>query len=649
MGLAVVGGIRVVGCAQVVQVDHGQTAVGGAVQIVVVILAGLGEGGGLCRETVIHEGIVPGQVTLGRDVVRLGEIVPVVRIEVDGTKTIFLLIVGVLDQVVDAGAQAEVVRQAGINVSGSHMVLGLVGIGVLLHHRIRVVVVVRSKVGVSGQISGGIVVEVLGTDDVPGTPSAVRTLPILEIFQIDIRMAPLNEVADVVTIGGVTFLLSVLVHTDAIAIAQVGGQPAVGLDLRTDAEGTTDSLGIVEDTGTVHVGEGHAGVHSLDGLVEGNGGRVSPSDAGKVAEIELIAPRFSLAVLRMGRIPGNGGTDHGRVVITGTPVHIFPIVIGISAVRQIKTVQFESGLRIQDIRIFVKQAGILDGIVHGRILLSHRTATEFILELDVVVQDFSRSRVAELHEGLTFLSLLGGDDDSTVGTAGTVQGGRGGALQDVDALHVIHIDGRSAGDGSVDHIDRLATFLVVVGGRTTEDDLTLAEGGTGRSPELRAGNLTGEGVTEGGAVDDGQLLVVDDLGGIADGFLLAGQALGRDDDLVEVLRIRLESDVDDGHAVHLDGLRLVAHVADDKDAISRSIDGESTLHISQRVGSGTSLHDDGSARDGFTVGGVGNRAFDGDVLCVQRRRGDGKQARQEQFYFFHKQETLVKHKYGDTK
>ena len=42
-----------------------------------------------------------------------------------------------------------------------------------------------------------------------------------------------------------------------------------------------------------------------------------------------------------------------------------------------------------------------------------------------------------LHHGLAFLGTLGGDEDYTVGTTGTIDGGRSRILQDVDALDVV--------------------------------------------------------------------------------------------------------------------------------------------------------------------------------------------------------------------
>ena len=257
----------------------------------------------------------------------------------------------------------------------------------------------------------------------------------------------------------------------------------------------------------------------------------------------------------------------------------------------------------------------------------------------MVVIHLGGSGLGELHDGRTFLSALGGDDHGTVGTAGTVQGGGGRAFQDVHALHIVHVHGiRIAVDRAVDDIDRLGAFLGVVGGRTTEDDTALIEGGTAGSPELGTGHLAGQGVTHGGAVGDGQFLVAEDLGRITDGLLLSRKALRRHDDLVEVLGVRLEGDVHDGHAVDLDRLGLVTHVADDEDAVSRSRERVGTRHVRERVGSGASLHDDGCTGDGLTVGSVGDGSLDGDVLCPQRRRSDSQQARQEQFYFFHKQD-----------
>ena len=76
--------------------------------------------------------------------------------------------------------------------------------------------------------------------DVPGAPAAVRTLPVLQVGQVHVGVTPLDEVADVVTGGGITFLLGVLVAAQTIAVADVGVEPAVGLDLGGDGEGGRD-------------------------------------------------------------------------------------------------------------------------------------------------------------------------------------------------------------------------------------------------------------------------------------------------------------------------------------------------------------------------------------------------------------------------
>ena len=624
--LAVAGAVGAVGSSQVVETIHTQATARRTVDIVVIILAGFGESRGLDGEAVLGELAGPGQVSLTGQVAGLALVRTEIRIEVDGAGAILVLVLTGVHDVGDTGAETEVQRQGGINIAGEGVIVGNAETVVVLHHRERVVMEVGGIAVVAGiEIGGG-----GSAFDVPGTPGAVRAPPILQGGDVHVGVTPLGEVADVVTVGGITFGGSVLVLTQAIAVADVGGEPVGGLDLRREAEGTADSLGVVEDTGTVHVAEGNAGVHAAGSLDEGHVGVVRPGDAGQVAHIQPVAPGVGLAVVLGSRIPGEGGAVEGLVVEARAPGDVLTVVVHKGTIGELHVIVGEAPDGVIDVTGTVILGGSLGG---------HGTTTIELLEVEVVVVHLGGSGLGEFNDGGTFRSTLGGDDHGTVGATGTVQGSRGRAFQDVHALHVVHVHGVGvAVDGAIDDIDRLGAFLGTVGGRTTEDDTALVEGGTAGSPELGTGDFTGQGITHGGAVRDGEFLVCEDLGGITDGLLLAGQTLGSDDDLVEVLGVRLEGDVHDRHAVDLDRLGLVTHVADDEDTVSRSRERVGTRHVRERVGSGASLHDDGCTGDGLTVGSVGDGSLDGDVLCPQRRRSDSQQARQEQFYFFHKQD-----------
>ena len=95
-----------------------------------------------------------------------------------------------------------------------------------------------------------------------------------------------------------------------------------------------------------------------------------------------------------------------------------------------------------------------------------------MLELEVVVVALHRGGVAELDMDLAALRAAGRDDDRAVATLGTVKRGRGGTLEDVDALDIIHIDGVLVGDGTIHDVDGLATTPGTVGLGTAEDDGT---------------------------------------------------------------------------------------------------------------------------------------------------------------------------------
>ena len=367
VGLTVVGRIGAAGSGQVEVAVHGKTTVGAAVQIPVVIFTRLCEGGGLDAETVVCELSAPGQVRLGRHIVRLVLIGAEIRVKVDGTGAVLLLILLERHGIVDADTETEVERQRCVDITRDHVVLRRVGVVVVVHHGIRVVV------EVGGNVVRG--------NDIPGTPAAVRTEVILVLGDIHVGVAPLREVADEVTVGRVAFLLGVLVLAIAVAVAHVRFQPGSRLQLRGHAERTADSLGVVEDTRAVDVGERNAGAHALRRLGERHVGGVVPGHAGQVAQVQAIRPGLCLTVVRGRRIPGKSGPDQGPVVVTRAPVHVLTIVVVEGAVTD----------GLQDRRCIVRVRNA--AVVQVRCTIRHTTTTIETLEVEVLVVGFGGSRV----------------------------------------------------------------------------------------------------------------------------------------------------------------------------------------------------------------------------------------------------------------
>ena len=108
---------------------------------------------------------------------------------------------------------------------------------------------------------------------------------------------------------------------------------------------------------------------------------------------------------------------------------------------------------------FVEEAGQRIGTV--RIFVPDRLAeVAFIASSHVVDPILTRvgfgigGQAVETHVGieidadLALGSLLGGDDDDTVGTCRTIDGGRGGILEHLDALDVVGVE---VGDGAAAH------------------------------------------------------------------------------------------------------------------------------------------------------------------------------------------------------
>ena len=243
-------------------------------------------------------------------------------------------------------------------------------------------------------------------------------------------------------------------------------EPTGGLDVGLHREVPPDSLGVVHDAASVGVGEGHAGVAVGSAVGHGDVGGVGPAGAEHVGGVEPADPRVCLHVIFAGRIPVEGGSDQGALVEAGTPVLVITPLHVVGAVGVLEFVSYSHevlGRHGVHILVTVELTEELSCLTHG-------TATVLVLEFEVVVVALHGGGVAELDAGLAVLGAAGRDDDRAVATLGTVQSGSCGALQDVDVLDIIHVDGVLVRDGTIHDIDGLATTPGTVGLGTTKDD-----------------------------------------------------------------------------------------------------------------------------------------------------------------------------------
>ena len=246
----------------------------------------------------------------------------------------------------------------------------------------------------------------------------------------------------------------------------------------------------------------------------------------------------------------------------------------------------------------------------------------------MIIIGFHSRGVRELQLGLTFLGTLGGDDYSTVGAARTVQGGSGGAFEDIHAGHIIHIDGRSGSDGTIDYVDGLATLGVAVGRGAAENDGTFVEGGTTGAPELGTSHFTGKGVTHVGAVGHGDLLLSERLGRITDGLLLTRETLGGNNYLVQELSVFLHRNADGGRGDGNGHGRVADAGSHQRGGRCRDVcNGERTVFVGDGTEGRATLNHHVGAHDGCSCA-VKDRTLHGGLS--KRYRQACKEASQKQ-------------------
>ena len=261
------------------------------------------------------------------------------------------------------------------------------------------------------------------------------------------------------------------------------------------------------------------------------------------------------------------------------------------------------------------------GAVHHRVL-------DGVLETDVVVEGHLR--------GLAGNTLIGGDQDHAVGTAGTVDGRGGSILEDVHALDVA---GGNIGEGAHErHAVQHDQRIVGSGQGTVATDADLKAGartGAGLG-HLHAGHSAVQGA---GEVTGSHLAEVvtahrsDGTGHVR----LTGGAVTDHDDGVQSLGVVREDDVDLRASLHGHALGRITHARDLERRRRAHLEGISSVDTGNGAGRRIRNHH-GCADDGLSAL-VRDRTADSDVLCEGKERGRQAEGRERERFLkveFHK-------------
>ena len=174
------------------------------------------------------------------------------------------------------------------------------------------------------------------------------------------------------------------------------------------------------------LGKGGVHVHLVTGVggIAGVGGETDPEP---LADPLVHAGVQRDAVVTLGR-------DHGFVVIVS---HAETVAAALGAAGHVQVVVLRVAVAVQEVLPIgelviglVQGVGVLAAhLTHLDVLVArHHRILDGLLEGGVGVEGHLRS--------LALDTLVGGDEDDTVGAAGTVDGGGGGVLEDVHALDV---------------------------------------------------------------------------------------------------------------------------------------------------------------------------------------------------------------------
>ena len=236
---------------------------------------------------------------------------------------------------------------------------------------------------------------------------------------------------------------------------------------------------------------------------------------------------------------------------------------------------------------------------------------------------------------LALLTALGGHEDDTVRTAGSVQSRRGGILQNSDALDIVPVDGRKDvgtlnGGRTVD--DDEGVGVVRGGGAdTTDTDTHIQTGLTVDDRSLKTRNLAFQSAGNGTLSLDDDVLLIDRRDGTGQILFLRG-TIGDIDELVEHLGVIGECNVYDGTGTGNNFLVCESDAREDKGSSGPDIQAIGSIQVCHRSGGGA-LDEDAHARDRFTLS---IRHLTGDGVLGECLRTDEECKRSNNETFYHK-------------
>ncbi len=222
----------------------------------------------------------------------------------------------------------------------------------------------------------------------------------------------------------------------------------------------------------------------------------------------------------------------------------------------------------------------------------------------------------EIHSGLVAPGTLGGDDDDTAGSCGTVKCGGGSVLEDGEGLDIVGVE--TASCDAVNDVQRACACIDGAG--TADADVGACTRLAGGVHNHNAGNLALEHIAHVGGRDVGEFLTGDGDDGAGEFCLLLG-GISQDDDFLERLGVGREFHVDDGLTAHFDLRALVAQAGEGEYGVIRSVDDIFAFIVGHRAaarGKGDSCTD-----DRLSVRGVHYRTR--DTVCLGIRGNAHKQ------------------------
>ena len=369
----------------------------------------------------------------------------------------------------------------------------------------------------------------------------VHALVILEIGIVDVRriledVLIDNRTASTLSCHGIADILADVVH----AVVQPC-QTILDLGVATEGEVVTLVVVVVSREDTV-----------------GSDVTIGNNEAGRLAttlygNVVVKFPTGGVEVLERIGLPVEGGVGRICAIVpggTGTPLYLTAVeevtpgtVFGVGVVlEEVAVVAVEPALTIRPLEL---------------------RDTQNLAGHDGTVVGYLYSLVLE--------TLLGGDDDNAVCSAGTVKCGCGCALENGDALNVlgvyvcsgvtevdsvVEVEGTACAVGDRSTVNNVERLVRTQRGITTDDNL-LRSTGTARRGDLHTSDLTGKTGKSVGSMSFRDFVGTHGRGSITEGLFLAGHTGCGDNHLVKANGIFLEGDVDYSLTANLDG--FVAH------------------------------------------------------------------------------------------